>query len=195
MSKRFSQSCENNKQPILDQLKPRLVNQRHLLEIGSGTGQHAQFFAKHLPHLCWQTSDRPDNHPSIDAWIAELNLTNLRSPLSFTIGEDNWPNQPIDTVFTANTAHIMQSEEVQIMMALVAEHLPLQGLFLQYGPFNIDGTYTSDSNHEFDQFLQQEGCGGIRDIAELERWAKGLMLVEQIAMPANNLLLVWRKHG
>lgn len=193
MTKRFSQSCENNKRPILEQLRPRLRNQRHLLEIGSGTGQHAVFFAEQLPHLCWQTSDMSENHPSIRAWLADSAATNLQPPFDFTIGKSPWPALNIDTVFSANTAHIMQPDEVQLMMAMVANGLPKQGLFCQYGPFTINGEFTSESNLEFDLFLKQENCGGIRDIAELTVWADGLTLEETISMPANNFLLIWRK--
>ena len=194
MSKQFSQACENNKQPILEQLQIALQSFQRLLEIGSGTGQHAAFFAQHLPHLIWQTSDMPINHAGIVAWLADSPADNQRPPVAFTIGLDTWPVGDFDAVFTANTTHIMQPEEAKLMMTMVQEHLPKGGRFCQYGPFNIDGQYTSASNARFDQHLANEGCGGIRDIAELKRWAPDLLLTQQIAMPANNFLLIWDKH-
>lgn len=191
--KAFSQSCENNKEPILNVLKRVLDKATSVLEIGTGTGQHAVYFAPALSHLKWNTSDRPENHENIHAWIEEQNASNLQPPMAFTIGVNDWPINTVDAVFTANTTHIMQIEEAKLMMELVAENLPEGGLFCQYGPFNIDGQYTSESNQRFGEHLEAEGCGGIRDIAELVGWAKGLTLTEKVIMPANNFLLIWRK--
>ena len=191
--KRFSPSCENNRIPILTVLKEALVGRKHLLEIGSGTGQHAVYFAPELTHLTWQTSDLTVNHPSINAWLADSPAANLRQPLAFKIGSDNWPVAGVDCVYTANTTHIMQPSEAREMMQVVAQGLPSGGVFCQYGPFTIDGEFTSQSNHDFNQHLLNEGCGGIRDIAELTLWAGELQLVEQHAMPANNFMLVWHK--
>lgn len=194
MDKRFSQACENNKVPILNQLKKHFGEASHVLEIGSGTGQHAVFFAPGLPHLIWYTSDMPVNHGSINAWLADDAADNLRPPISFTIGVDSWPAVEVNAVFSANTAHIMQPQETRLMMELVGQALPDCGVFCQYGPFNIDGKYTSQGNADFDRHLASEGCGGIRDIQELQDWAVDLTLEERIAMPANNFLLVWRKN-
>ncbi|GAB3034622.1 DUF938 domain-containing protein [Bowmanella dokdonensis] len=195
MDKPFSQACENNKGPILEFLKVRLSSHRHLLEIGSGTGQHAVFMAPQLPDLIWQCSDMPGNHQGINAWIEEYPATNLKRPLSFTIGQDPWPAGDFDAVFTANTTHIMQVEEARLMLQMVADNLPLGGVFCQYGPFNIDGQYTSDSNQVFDQHLKAQGCGGIRDIQELKDWLEetDLIFMQRVQMPANNQLLVWQK--
>jgi cyclopropane fatty-acyl-phospholipid synthase-like methyltransferase len=196
MSKPFSQACENNKQPILEVLKTAFADTQSVLEIGSGTGQHGVFFAPNLPHLSWQTSDMPENHPGINAWIDELPAPNLKRPVPLTIGEDNWPDSGFDGVFTANTTHIMQVSEARAMMQLVADNLPSGGVLCQYGPFNVDGQYTSDSNRAFDQHLLAQGCGGIRDITELQSWVegRGLVLVQRHQMPANNQLLEWRKR-
>ncbi|WP_099034899.1 DUF938 domain-containing protein [Lacimicrobium alkaliphilum] len=196
MSKPFSQACENNQQPILDVLKTAFADTRSVLEIGSGTGQHAVFLAANLPHLRWQTSDMPVHHPGINAWIDEFPSPDLIRPLSFTVGEDCWPESKFDGVFTANTTHIMQVDEARLMMQLVADNLPSGGVFCQYGPFNINGQYTSDSNQAFDQSLKSRGCGGIRDISELRSWAegRGLVLSRRYQLPANNQLLEWRKR-
>jgi trans-aconitate methyltransferase len=194
LDKPFSQSCENNKQPILDILSRVLANKKKLLEIGSGTGQHAAHFAPRLTHLQWHTSDMPDKHLAIAAWLEDVCVDNLHQPISLTIGASNaWPLTNIDAVFTANTTHIMQPSETQFMMQLVANNLPSGGVFCQYGPYNFQGQYSSESNKTFDQHLIGQGCGGIRDIDELTLWAKPLVLIETVPMPANNFMLVWQK--
>ncbi|MCC2604742.1 DUF938 domain-containing protein [Planctobacterium marinum] len=195
MQKRFSQACENNRLPILTQLKIYLAGKQHLLEIGSGTGQHASYFAPELPHLIWQTSDVPENHPGINAWLAEAHCETLRPPVALCIGQDEWPERLFDAVYSANTAHIMQKEEIRLLMQLVAKHLPSGGVFCQYGPFTEQGQFSSDSNRAFHQQLIAQGYGGYRDIDELKTWVQGqgLTLKEIINMPANNLMLVWVK--
>lgn len=193
MNKPFSQACENNKQPILQVLLKVLSQQKHVLEIGSGTGQHAAYFAPNLDHLDWQTSDLPLNHEGIKLWLNEAQTENLYSPLVFTVGDDDWPVGDFDAVYTANSTHIMQSKDAKLMMEMIRDNLPSGGVFCQYGPFNIQGQYTSESNQAFDQHLKRQGCGGIRSIEELQTWASGMTLVEKVPMPANNMLLVWHK--
>ena len=195
--KPFSQACENNKQPILDVLQRILADKKILLEIGSGSGQHAAHFAPRLAHLQWHTSDMPDKHLGIKAWLEDAAVNNLHQPMSFTIGSiDNgaWPLANVDAVYSANTTHIMQSSEAQLMMQLVADNLSDGGVFCQYGPFNFQGRYTSESNQVFDQYLTEQGCGGIRDIDELTLWAKPMVLIEVVPMPANNFTLIWQKQ-
>jgi hypothetical protein len=192
--KPFSQACENNKQPIFDILSRVLVDKKSLLEIGSGTGQHAVYFAPRLSHLEWHTSDMPDKHLGISAWLVDVKVDNLHQPLSFTIGATStWPLANVDAVYTANTTHIMQPSDTQLMMNLVADNLSSGGVFCQYGPYNFQGQYSSESNQSFDLNLREQGCGGIRDIDELTLWAKPLVLIEIISMPANNFMLVWQK--
>jgi hypothetical protein len=192
--KPFSQSCENNKQPILAALTGLLADSHYLFEIGSGTGQHASHFAPKLAHLTWQTSDMPDKHKGINAWIDDSGASNIRPPKHFTVGLDAWPADKVDAVYTANTTHIMPAQEAQLMMELVGEHLPTGGIFCQYGPFNSQGQYSSASNQSFDLHLIEQGCGGIRDIQELQSWTQQLTLTQQLKMPANNMLLVWQKY-
>ncbi|MEP1447778.1 MAG: DUF938 domain-containing protein [Paraglaciecola sp.] len=191
--KPFSQACENNKQPIFEVLYRVLSDTKKVLEIGSGTGQHAAYFAPRLSHLTWQTSDMPNNHDAIKSWLADVPVRNLLAPISFTVGVNHWPLGSFDAVYTANTTHIMQPSESKLMMQLVADNLPLGGVFCQYGPFNFQGRYTSQSNADFDQHLMEQGCGGIRDVDELVVWAKPMNLLEKISMPANNFMLVWQK--
>lgn len=203
----FSQACERNKQPILEQLKVHLADASRVFEIGTGTAQHATFFAKHLPHLIWHTSDQEQYLDGINARLAEHKIPNITLPFVFRIYADKaldmhpWIDQliappldgKVDAVFTANTTHVMSKADAQQMMKLVAMHLPHNGRFIQYGPFNIDGKYTSESNRAFDEKIRIKGWGGIRDIAELDAWTvgTGMQLQENIAMPANNRLLIW----
>ncbi len=192
IEKDYSPSCDRNKQPIIEQLVVHFEHCKNVLEIGSGTGQHAVFFAERLPHLIWNTSDMLDYHGSIQAWMVEAKLSNIVSPIEFHFGKNDWPSLDIDGVFTANTTHIMQRDAAQLMMETVASNLKSGAVFCQYGPMNVNGKYTSEGNREFDQHLKESGCGGIRDLAELIEWAAGMELVEQISMPANNFLLVWK---
>src|SRR5690606_17126562 len=115
--------------------------------------------------------------------------------LNFTLGVDSWPCPQADAVFTANTTHIMQPDEARLMLQMVAENLPESGLFCQYGPFNLDGDYTSDSNREFDRYLQSQCCGGLWDIADLQAVTDQINLIERYQLPANNMLLVWKKQN
>ena len=193
MDKPFSQACENNKAVILDALTSRFAQTRWVLEIGSGTGQHAVHFAQGLPHLIWQTSDQLQYHAGIELWLAEAMLPNVRAPLAFAIGEHTWPTDEFDAVFSANTAHIMQRHEVQLMMQQIAKNLPDDGIFCQYGPFTQGGQFNSQSNADFHQHLVSQGYGGYRDLDELQLWADGMALRDIATMPANNLLLTWRK--
>ncbi len=193
MNKPFSQACENNKTPILNVLENTFSACSHVLEIGTGTGQHAVFFAANLPHLKWQTSDQPEYHAGINQWLKEYPLTNLLPPVSFTVGQDDWPAQTVDAVFTANTAHIMQRHQAKLMMQMVAKYLPEGGVFCQYGPFTHNGEFNSQSNQDFHQHLIANGYGGYRDINELTKWADTLTLKSIKNMPANNLLLIWQK--
>lgn len=193
MNKPFSQACENNKGPILNVLTEHFSQCKNVLEIGSGTGQHAVHMAANLSHLAWQTSDAPNNHGGINLWIKAHPSPNLRKPFSLVIGQDTWPVNDYDGVFSANTAHIMQKYEIKLMMELIAEALPKGGVFCQYGPFTQNGQFSSQSNVDFDVHLKSNGYGGIRDITELKNWARGLALLTTAVMPANNVMLVWKK--
>lgn len=192
----FNQAAENNKQVILEKLTPLFSRSANVLEIGSGTGQHAVYFASKLTHLHWHTSDLIDNHNSINAYIAESGLCNINPPFEFDVEKSDWPNLSIDAAYSANTAHIMQPHQVERMMQLVAQNLLCGGVFCQYGPFKVGGQFTSESNASFDASLRAQGYGGYRDIEQLQDWCQeaGLKLDATISMPANNFLLVWRKH-
>lgn len=194
--KQYSTACERNREPILAILREVFRDRQQVLEIGSGSGQHAIFFGAHLPHLLWQTSDLERNHPSILAWQREAQLKNVLPPLLLDMAAPSWPEATIDAVFSANTCHIMHWQEVQTMFATVGAHLPAGGIFAVYGPFNYDGQFTSPSNQSFDAALKESAPHmGLRDFAAVDALAQqaGLVLQQDYAMPANNRLLVWGK--
>jgi cyclopropane fatty-acyl-phospholipid synthase-like methyltransferase len=198
VDKPFAESCVENRAPIFQVLHPRLADRSRLLEIGSGTGQHAVYFAVDLPQLSWQTSDRVENHPGIQAWLAEAGLANVEPPVCLDVLTDPWPTRRFDAVFSANTAHIMSTGAVEAMFAGVGEVLVPGGIFLLYGPFNYDGGFSSPSNERFDAWLKQRDPEmGIRDVAWLNglAGAAGMVLLEDIEMPVNNRTLVWQKGG
>ena len=194
--KPHAESCDQNRDPILSVLKPRLEDCSRVLEIGSGTGQHAVYFASAMPHLFWQPSDRAENLPGIRLWLDEARLANLGDPLCLDVTQVVWPEVDVQAVFSANTVHIMHWPQVQALFAGVGKLLPGNGHFLLYGPFNYSGNYSSDSNRHFDAWLKARDPGsGIRDFEALNALAEqaGMMLEEDIAMPANNRILYWRK--
>ncbi|MFT5083580.1 MAG: cyclopropane fatty-acyl-phospholipid synthase-like methyltransferase [Lentisphaeria bacterium] len=195
LQKPFSQACENNKTPILNELKRIFQRTNSVLEIGSGTGQHAVFFAQNLPWLTWQSTDRPENIAGINLWLEEAQLANLLPGKVLDVSESHWPEN-FDAVFSSNTAHIMSWSIAQTMISGVARRLPEGGVFALYGPFNYGGAYTSDSNREFDAWLRAHNpVQGLRDFEQVNACAQthGLHLCEDNAMPANNRLLVWSK--
>ena len=194
--KPFAESCEQNKHAILEILEQEFSNAKQVLEIGSGTGQHAVFFSQQLPHLTWQTSDVAEHHSGIQAWIDELGPENIRKPFALNVDIDLWPETAFDAIFSANTVHIMGWLEVQKMFAAIGNVLTEGGRFCLYGPFNVDGKFTSESNANFEQWLKSRDTkSGIRDKAELDALAEqaGLKRVADHAMPANNNILVWVK--
>ena len=150
----YAEACEQNGPPILQQLQQRLPPQGSLLEIGSGTGQHAVMFAKALPTIEWFTSDLHELHEGINLWIDEAQLTNLRPPIELDVLKGPWPSQPFDAVFSANTAHIMPIEAVEAMFTGVAQILKHDAPFLLYGPFMYAGEHTTESNRLFDRWIR-----------------------------------------
>ncbi|RLJ64867.1 DUF938 domain-containing protein [Sulfurisoma sediminicola] len=195
--KPYAPSCDKNREPILAVLRERLAERTSLLEIGSGTGQHAVHFAPALPHLSWQTSDRAENLPGIRAWLAEAGLPNTPAPVELDV-TGPWPARRFDAVFTANTLHIMPWSAVEAMFAALPGVLVEQALFVAYGPFNYGGKFTSESNARFDASLKAGAPHqGIRDFDDLDAFARraGMALAEDVAMPSNNRCLVWRRLG
>lgn len=192
----YSQACDNNKQPILEQLQSLFADARRVLEIGSGTGQHAVYFAEHLPHLFWQTSDLEVNHEGIESWLARSTATNIGAPIALSATSRPWFAGAIDAVFTANTLHIMSWSNVVALFEAFALYLPSAAIVCIYGPFNYGGDYTSASNRDFDIWLKQrQPEQGIRDFERINALAEeaNLLLLDDVEMPANNRLLVFRK--
>jgi cyclopropane fatty-acyl-phospholipid synthase-like methyltransferase len=195
IDKPYSEACEENKRPILDVIGPLFQEARHLLEIGSGTGQHAVFFAAALPHLVWQTSDCAHYLPGIRAWLDDAALPNL-PPVRVLDVTGLWPDERFDAVFSANTTHIMSESQVETMFEGVGRVLVDGGHFVLYGPFNIGGRYTSESNARFDAMLRsRDRAMGIRDRDLLIRLARdnGMELIADHPMPVNNRTLVWQR--
>ncbi len=197
MNKPFSQSCENNKRPILQVIETVFVESTTVWEIGSGTGQHACYFAQKLTHLRWQATDREENLRGINSWIDGAGLTNLPKSLALNVTDELWPCQQINALFTANTLHIMHVQEVESFFAGLSKYLTDNALLGIYGPFNYKGKYTSDSNQQFDQWLKaRDPNSGIRDIEMIETLATAaeLQIINDVSMPANNRLLVMQKN-
>ena len=195
--KPFAESSAENRQPIFEVIEPLLQDCQTLLEIGSGTGQHAVYFSESLPHLTWQCSDLKHNHAGINMWIEESGLNNVQAPIELDTLNSDWPDQSFDAVFSANIVHIMDWNMVQGLFAGLAQVMNVGGRFLLYGPFNYNGQYSSESNARFDQWLKERDPGsGIKDFEKLDQLAKeaGLKLVNDYEMPVNNRLLYWQKN-
>jgi len=193
MEKPDAPSCLRNREPILGVLREHFADRRTVLEIGSGTGQHAIFFAAALRHLNWQTSEQRESLPGILAWLDEAALPNTPAPLELDV-MGAWPTQRYDAIFSANTVHIMSWANVECMFARLPEVMTGDAVLVIYGPFNYAGHFTSESNATFDAWLKQSGAHrGIRDFEAVDALAgkAGLTLLEDRAMPSNNRCLVW----
>jgi cyclopropane fatty-acyl-phospholipid synthase-like methyltransferase len=194
--KPFSESCNQNREPIIKIIQPLLADKKSVLEVGSGTGQHAVYFAKKMPHLIWHCSDRQENHEAIKQWLAEANLDNTPPPIALNVSTDSWPALPVDAIFSANAVHIMSRKNVVDFIKNAGELVNKGGLLMLYGPFNYNNAYTSDSNASFDVWLKQrDSKSGIRDFEAMDKLAQdaGMKLLEDFTMPANNRILCWEK--
>lgn len=192
--KPYAPASDQNKDAILGVLRRMLPSTGTLLEIGSGTGQHAVYFAHAFPGLTWVTSDLPEHHDGIRAWLAEADLPNLQGPLALDVKQAAWPVRTADAVFSANTAHIMDWAGVCAMFAGVGRLLRPGGVFCLYGPFHYGGRPSAESNARFDAWLRaRDPDSGVRDFEALDALAReaGLALREDVAMPADNRTLVW----
>jgi cyclopropane fatty-acyl-phospholipid synthase-like methyltransferase len=195
--KPYSDACDENRKPILAVIRQEFSACRTVLEIGSGTGQHAVYFARQLPHLTWQPSDIAGNHPGINAWRSEAGLDNVPEPLQLDVSRDDWPAARYDGVFSANTCHIMSWSEVEAMFRGIGKVLLPGGVLCLYGPFNYHNAYTSDSNARFDAFLKsRDPASGIRNLEDLDSLAaeNGMRFHQDHDMPVNNRLLVWSRQ-
>ena len=194
----YSEYAARNAAPILEILKREFRDSQRVLEIGSGTGQHAVTFSAALDHLLWQTSDLDENHAGINAWIEASELDNVAAPLSMDTRTASVDADIYDAVYSSNTAHIMGIDAVENMYSLVGAALPTGGIFCLYGPFRLDGQFNTRSNAAFDNNLRgRDPVMGIRDLESLDRFAgaHGLRRQRLYAMPSNNYVAVWQKAG
>lgn len=192
----FSQSCENNKLPILEVLQRHLPGKSSALEIAGGTGQHAVFFAGSFPHLQWLSSDVPEAVATLNIRIALARLPNLPEAIALDANDAEWNCAVVDAIFSANSLHIMPATSVEKFFAGVGRKLRERGLLLVYGPFKYHGEFITPSNAQFDLWLKvRNAFSGVRDFEWVNKLARDnrMELLEDNVMPANNQLLVWRK--
>ncbi|HET6431395.1 DUF938 domain-containing protein [Dyella sp.] len=190
-----SPACVRNRGPILEVLQHGFADRQRVLEIGSGTGQHAVHFAAGLPRLVWQSSDREEHLPGIRAWLAHASLPNTPAPLALDV-DGPWPAGRYDAVFSANTLHIMGWPQVQRLFAALPGVTTADARLVMYGPFNDAGRFTSESNAAFDAALKvRDPRMGIRDWQAVDAlaMASGFALQARLPMPANNACLVWQR--
>ena len=193
----FSAACERNKDPILAVLRVRFADRAQVLEIGSGTGQHAVYFAAALPHLTWHPTEQLAYLPDLAERVKLEGPHNLRTPTLLDVRQAVWPLRSVDAMFTANTLHIMSWPEVTALFRGLGGVLAPGGVFCVYGPFRYAGRYTSDSNREFDQMLKErDPASGLRDMQDIIALAApyGLHLDDDHDLPANNRLVVFIKE-
>ena len=194
----YSAACERNQQPILQVITPYLQKAKTVLEVGSGTAQHAVFFAKAYPELVWQTADQEHYLAGIHAQLKAASLENVLSPIELDVNREDWntKQQTFDLIYTANTLHIMSEQEVQAFFQGLPIVSDSQTTLIIYGPFKYKGQFTSASNQDFDQSLRSRGVGScIKNFEEIERLAnqQGFELLLDQTMPANNQCLILEK--
>lgn len=205
IDKPFSSAAQRNREPILDVLRQPFADRHHVLEIGSGTGQHAVHFARTLSQLVWQPADRAENLNGIRSWCEEVNLSNLHMPLALDVNRaSDWVSvraacespAGYDAVYSANTLHIMSWAEVERMFQHLPEVMTVDARLVIYGPFKLGGQHTSASNNAFDAALRSVAPHrGIRDLEAVDTLAQeiGLTMLENYSLPANNRCVVWQR--
>ena len=192
----FSEACERNKDFILNVLREAFANSTTILEIGSGTGQHVVYFSGQLPMLNWQPTDTAEYLNGLCKRVATEAPDNVEDPIELDVRMQPWPVGSFDGAFSANTLHFMSCTCVEQFFRGIGESLTNRGVLCVYGPFRYAGEFTSDSNARFDQHLKQmDTQKGIKDFEAINELAKAerLELVQDIVMPANNQILVWRR--
>lgn len=191
----YSEACERNKQSILEKLSTYLACRKTILEVGSGSGQHALFLSSHHQHLTWQPSDQERYLDALQINIEQYASQGVLSPIELNVNQA-WPNVLYDGIYTANTLHIMSWKEVESFFKGVGSSIEKSGCLFVYGPFRYNNMYTSASNAQFDQWLKaRDPASGIRGFEAINALAheQGLSLVEDCLMPANNQLLIWQR--
>jgi cyclopropane fatty-acyl-phospholipid synthase-like methyltransferase len=188
----FSEACERNKGPILEVLRVAFADRTQVLEIGSGTGQHAVHFAAHLTHLTWHPTEQLAYLADLASRVKLEGTRNLRQPTVLDVKQTVWPLRSVDALYSANTLHIMSWAEVEAMFRGVDTVLSAHGVVCIYGPFRYEGRYTSESNRDFDLMLKdRDPLSGLRDMTDLSALAArhALRLRVDHDLPANNRLL------
>lgn len=194
MTKINSPSAQRNKIAILEILKKELPAKHKVLEIGSGTGQHACYFAKALPGVVWQPTELAENIATINDWLHEESLNNVLAPIVLDVDQQPWPVSKFDVCFTCNTLHIVSEDSVHSIFNGCKSVLESGGKLIVYGPFSIDGEHNSQGNREFDLSLRNANPeSGIRDLTELDKLASHYDYIpsRRIDMPANNKIVIW----
>ncbi len=197
-TKPYAESSEINKIPILAVLKDVFADRKQVLEIASGTGQHAVYFARELSHLIWQPSELPHNLAGIQDWLNEAGLPNVLPPLAIDVNDASWQIKSVDAIFNANTVHIISWIGVERLFAHISRVIEPGGYVCFYGPFNYGGNFTSESNARFDDWLKsRDPDSGVRDFEAVNMLAttRGLELLHDFDMPSNNRMLVWRMNA
>lgn len=196
MALSFSQAAENNKGVIGDVLVEAFSACNLVLEIASGTGQHAVHMGALMPDVSWQTSDLAENHDGIIQRLALEAGENVRRPMALDVAQDDWQAGQVDGVFAANAVHIMSWQHVEALFEGLGRHLAKNGALALYGPYKYGGKFTTESNARFDLWLKdRDPLSGIRDFEAVDLLAQnvGLQLQADHKMPANNQLLIWQK--
>ena len=198
MTKAFAPAAERNQQPILDVLRRTLPSDGLVLEIASGTGQHASFFSTHLTTIRWQPSDASHEAlESISARVREAGRDNLLPPLELDVRATPWPVVGAEAIVCINMIHIAPWESTVALFHGASRILEEARPLITYGPYRLHGTHTAQSNAAFDESLRSRNIEwGVRDVDDLQRLGEetGFELVERVAMPANNMTLIWTRR-
>ena len=195
---RYSPAAEKNKTPILEALRARLAPAARVLEVGSGSGQHALHFTETLPELRWQPTEHPEVMSALEANLGAAGREAILPPLALDLAADSWPVGPFDAVYAANVMHIVSVPLGEALIRGAASVLGAGGQLLLYGPYRFAGAFTTESNAEFDQWLKaRDPASGVRDFEAVVAVAEasGLVLEDNRAMPSNNQLLSFRRKG
>ncbi len=195
---RYSPAAEKNKTPILEELRERLAPTARVLEVGSGSGQHALHFTEALPELRWQPTEHPAVMPALEANLGAAGREAILPPLALDLAADSWPIGPFDAVYAANVMHIVSVPLGEALLRGAASVLGEGGQLLLYGPYRFGGAFTTESNAEFDQWLKaRDPASGVRDFEAVAAAAEavGLVFADNRAMPSNNQLLCFRRRA
>lgn len=198
MSRRFSDACERNREPIADVLRSILPETGRVIEVGAGTGQHAVHFARTFPGIAWQPVDRPEWLDSIRAWRTAEGTENLHEPMLFDLFDDHPPSTEADAVVAINVLHIAPEPAIIQLFRHASEMLKPGGIVYVYGPFRYVNRALELFNTDFDRWLRtRDPASGVRDVEQVDAEATrhGFVLDGDVAMPANNRSRWWRFRG